>query len=251
MIILAGVIGACIGSFLNVVIDRLPVSKNIFISRSVCEHCKKKIKWYDLIPIVSFILLSGKCRSCKAKIPTRILLVEVTTALIFSLLAYMFLPGSFPDFLFFATMFSLLIPIFFIDLKYGIIPDRILVLIFAVTVVFYLFTSPTLLLNAFITGFVTLLFFLFLFVITRQKGIGFGDVKFAFIIGFLLSYPGAIFAIYTAFLTGAVVSIILILIGKKRFRKDSVPFGPFLVIGIIMSYIFQDFVKKIFASFGL
>lgn len=246
------IVGAVVGSFLNVVIDRSPKNKSIAFSRSRCESCNKNLYWYDLIPIVSYLLLMGKCRFCKKKIPSRIIFVEILTGSLYALLAYLFLPFNLLLFVFLGVIFSVLLVIFYIDMYYGIIPDFTLVIILIVSLIYYLISSPASIPASLISAVSLFLFFLLLFIITGQKGIGFGDVKFAFVIGFLLSYPGSVFAVYSAFLTGAVVSIILILNGRKKFKKgEAIAFGPFLVLGIALYYTFQDKILKVFHGFGL
>ena len=231
------VIGACFGSFIDVVIDRLPGNKNIFLSRSVCEKCLKKISAYDLIPIVSFIVLRGKCRNCKAKIPVRIFLVELLTASLFVLL-FLFSFVSWGQYTIYCAVALVLIAITLIDLEHGVIPDKLLLIFGIVSLLFILLTNPATLVQHLLTGIVSLLFFLLIFLITRGRGIGFGDVKYAFFIGFFLSVSQAIIAFYTAFLTGALISIILIMVGKKRI-KGTIAFGPFLSLGVLVAMLFE------------
>jgi prepilin signal peptidase PulO-like enzyme (type II secretory pathway) len=135
-------------------------------------------------------------------------------------------------------LISILIVIFFIDLKHYIIPDVLTIIIGSIALIknflvplFY--STPLSPANYLLSALGALLFFLFLVVITKGRGMGLGDVKFAFVMGLLLGYPGVVISLYIAFLTGAVVSVILILRGRKRFGQ-TIPFGPFLVFGTLI-----------------
>jgi leader peptidase (prepilin peptidase)/N-methyltransferase len=233
---------AAVGSFLNVVIDRLPSGRPLFISRSVCDSCHKQLRWYDLFPVLSFLLLGGKCRFCRATIPPRLFLIEVTTGLFVVFLSHLFLNGTidFSAFLFLSVVFCCLLAIFFIDLFWGIIPDQILFVLLVIVTVYNFTVNPAGIISYALSGFGAFIFFLLIFLATKGRGMGFGDVKFSFIIGLLVGYPKVIVALYAAFLTGAVISLILVFIGKKHFKRDTIPFGPFLIIGIAVAYFFTD-----------
>lgn len=240
------IIGACLGSFINVVIDRLPRDENIFLGHSHCDSCKKKLKFYDLIPVFSFLLLWGKCRYCKKKIPSRILLVEAGSGLFFVALFLL----AFVNWIVYALycgIFLCLVAITFIDLDRGVIPDVLLIAFGTFSAVFVL-GSPTSVFTHILTAIVSFVFFLTIFLITRGRGIGFGDVKYALVIGFLLSPVQLIIAFYTAFLTGALISIILIIRGKKKLKGGSIAFGPFLSLGVIISLLFENQILLIILS---
>lgn len=243
--------GCAFGSFLNVVIDRLSTRRSIFTGRSYCENCKKKIKDYDLIPVVSFLFLHGRCRFCKHKIPQRILFVEILTGIVFALtyLAASFFRLSYPELIYILIVSLPFIAIFFADLDYGIIPDQLSVFIVLCTLPYLVFFSPQMLLGNLVSAFVSFLLFLFLYVVTRGRGMGFGDVKLAFVIGLFLGFPKIIAGIYLAFLTGAILGIILIILGKKKLKKDTIPFGPFLAFSALISYFFGKFMFDYFVSY--
>src|SRR3989344_652888 len=127
--ILFFLIGLCIGSFLLVLVDRLPRSETIIKGRSYCEHCKKMLAWYDLIPLLSFFSLGGKCRYCKKKLSWYYPVVELTTGVLF-ILTYIIIIKAITiitviQMLFYLYIISSLIVIFFTDLKYGIIPNKV------------------------------------------------------------------------------------------------------------------------------
>lgn len=251
-VIILFLFGSAIGSFLNVLIDRLPRGENILIARSRCESCSKTLAWYDLIPVFSYLLLSGKCRYCKTKIPKRIIFIELLTGITFILTYFYYFSylaqSNLLYFIFILILISCFLVIFFTDLQFGIIPDEILVVILLTSVVFNVINMPALIIQNFITGLSSASFFLLLFVITHGKGMGFGDVKFSFVIGFLLGFPEAIFAFYSAFLTGALVSLILIIVGRKKFKGDTISFGPFLVLGVLIAVVFGE---KIIGMLGI
>ncbi len=238
--------GFFIGSFLGVVVDRVFLKKTILKGRSYCEHCKKKLGVVDLIPLVSFVLFSGKCRFCRKKISLYYPVYELTTGIIYFITAY-YLINKFtyldPITLFFYLFISsILILVFFSDLKYGIIPNRIVLTGILITLLYILAYSPTLFLNHFLSAIGAFLFLLFIFLITKGKGMGFGDVKFAFLMGLLLSFPSIVVSFYIAFLTGAAVSIILILCRGKHFLKKTIPFGPFLALATYISFLWGEII---------
>ncbi|MBI2430419.1 MAG: prepilin peptidase [Candidatus Levybacteria bacterium] len=223
------VFGLFIGSFLNVLIDRLPRDEQIFRGRSYCELCKHKLSFSDLVPVLSFVYLKGKCRYCHTPLSYYYPLVEITTGLLF-VLSFVF----FKQFLivYYLFLISSLIVIFFTDLKYGIIPDKILFPAIIATVIFNFQFS---IFNYLISAIGSFLFFFCLWAVTRGKGMGFGDVKYVILMGLILGFPHILVGLYIAFLTGAVVSLILVLWGKKKLKGSTIPFGPFLVFGTIVA----------------
>lgn len=246
--------GLCVGSFLNVLIYRLP--RNIFpgSGRSFCPNCKKNISWFDNVPLVSYLVLRGHCRFCKSPIPIRYPIVElltgIVTLIIFNfnfLILNQFLIFNFKNVLEFFLSLLLawsLIAIFFIDLEHQIIPDKIVLPLCLIFFIYYLVTGYRLLVTNYLpSAVVSLLLFLLLFLITKGKGMGFGDVKLAFLMGLVLGFPKVIVAFYIAFLTGALLGIILILGKKAKFGKP-IPFGPFLVFGTILSYLWGEKIIK-------
>jgi prepilin signal peptidase PulO-like enzyme (type II secretory pathway) len=259
ILIVLFIVGLCVGSFLNVVVDRIPNNESILYGRSYCDKCKKKLGWLELIPIVSFFLLKRKCKSCKAKISWQYPIVELATGIMF-VVTYLFLIfNQIQNLSLFNTYYILhttyylllassLIAIFVTDLKYGIIPDKVLVFMLAVIIPYSILLNKNFLLSSFIAAFGAFLFFLLLFLFTKSKGMGLGDVKLAFIMGFLLNSPKIIVALYIAFLTGAIVSIILVLWGKKKFGKSTVPFAPFMVFGTFAAMFLGDQIWKIMAA---
>ncbi len=241
-------LGLIVGSFLNVLIYRLPRNLQFIKGRSFCPNCKKRINLYDNIPLLSFILLRGKCRNCGKKISLRYPLVELITGGIF-LLSYL----SHLSFLSY-LLISGLIVIFFIDFDFQIIPDEIifpLIVLYLLRFVLNLFishlTTNYLLLTTYsplFSAFGSFLFFYLIYILTKKKGMGFGDVKLAFLMGLVLDFPKIIVAFYISFLTGAFAGIILILVGKARL-KQKIAFGPFLTFSTIISLLWGEKIVEI------
>lgn len=244
------VAGLCIGSFLNVAIDRLPRGESIVKGRSRCDHCKHKLSWIDLIPIVSFFILGRRCRYCKKPISWQYSLVELMTGILF-LFTYTFMIRFIEVreplfyYLFYLAIVSGLIVIFFTDFKYRIIPDQVLFFIALITLVYSLILAPETLINRLLSGLIMVIIFLILAVVTKGKGMGFGDVKLSFFMGLFLGFPKIIVAFYLAFLTGAAISLILVLIGKKT-MKSKIAFGPFLVYATVVSFFFGNQIWDLF-----
>lgn len=219
-------LGLIIGSFLNCVIYRIEVKKSFLKGRSICPKCKHTLAWYDLIPILSFLTLEGKCRYCKKPISWQYPAVEFLTAAVFVWIFYFF---GLPAAVFYWIIASLLIIAFIYDLKHFIIPDRItflgilLVLMFRIKDATYLEAA-----------FGAMLFFLAIYLISRGKWMGFGDVKLAFLMGLLLGFPNILTALFFSFMIGAIAGIGLIAAKKKKLKSE-VPFGPFLVAGTFIA----------------
>lgn len=238
-------LGLFVGSFLNVLSDRLPRNETVVKGRSHCEYCKKELQWYDLIPLFSFIFLKGKCRYCHKKLSFSYPISELGTGLIFFITSLFVLNGPIYTYdiviklIFYLFMVSSLIAIFFADLKHGIIPDKIIFPAILINLLYLLLFNNHFLIQNFLSGLGALLFFLLLVLVTRGRGMGLGDVKFSFLIGLFLGFPGVLIGLYLAFLTGALISIILIL-WRKKFLKDSIPFGPFLVLGTFIGLYFGN-----------
>ncbi len=240
---LVGGIGLLIGSFLNVVIYRLPRKLSIVWGRSFCPKCKKKISWFDNVPLVSFILLKGHCRHCHSPISIRYPVVELLTGVLFVLALSSYLGIAQAGLT--LILFSSLIAIFFIDLEHQIIPDEILLPVTALFILRSLFTASYLLLAI---GLASSLFLFLIWLITKGKGMGLGDVKLAFLMGLVLGYPKIILAFYLAFLTGAIVGVILIIVGKAKFGQR-IAFGPFLVLATLISCLWGEKILSLVERF--
>ncbi len=247
----AFIFGAAIGSFLNVCIFRLPAKTSIVKPRSQCPYCQHPIRNGDNIPLISFILLRGKCRDCGGKISWRYPLVELITALLALLLFLKY--GLTLSFLIFFIFTAVLIVITFIDLDHQIIPD-ILTLpgipIFCLAAIFLL-KIPWLeaLLGLLIGGGI---FFTIAFVyelITKREGMGGGDIKLLAMIGGFLGWKSLIFVLLFSSFSGAIIGITAMLI-KKQDMKYAVPFGPFLAAAAVAYLFWGDaFMRLLFLRY--
>lgn len=243
------VIGAMVGSFLNVVIYRLHSGESIVKARSHCPHCAHVLSWYELVPVVSFIMQAGKCRKCGKRISVQYPLVELATGALFVSSVWTGC-GAIAQHCYAALWFfgSVLIVIFVYDLRHYIIPDKVIYPAIFIAFFYSLFgifdvrsiTSFDLHVVNFNTFLFSLLsavaassFFAAIFMVSRGKWIGFGDVKLAFFMGLILGWPGIVVALFVAYLFGGIIGMALVLTGKKG-MKSQVPFGPFLVVGTLV-----------------
>lgn len=239
-------LGLFIGSFLNVLSDRLPKDEDVFWGRSHCDHCKKKLRPLDLIPVLSYIFLRAKCRYCHKKISIKYPAVELSTGLGF---VYIYSYSSSPiSLIFLLLLFSIFVVIFMSDLQYLIIPNTVVFPGVILVLLYKLIYFHGSLIPNIIAGFGAFLFLYFLYLITRGRGMGFGDVKFSLIMGILLGFPEIVIAFYIAFLTGAFVSFILLLLGRVHFGQQ-IPFGPFLVLSTIITYLWRENLLALFLKF--
>jgi prepilin signal peptidase PulO-like enzyme (type II secretory pathway) len=250
-------LGAIIGSFLNVVAYRYGTAKNLG-GRSSCMTCCQQLKWYELIPVVSYVMLSGKCRTCKSKISSQYPFVESITGLLFALTFLKLLPVLETSplvfvllFAFFAYIFSILMVIAVYDIRHKMIPDRLVFLFSSLSLamlVFMFFISGDNLISLVInllSGPVLALPFALLWYFSKGKWIGFGDAKIALGMGWFLGLAGGVSAVALGFWIGAVVSIFLLLVSKygkskiKITRNTEIPFAPFLLIGLAVVFLFN------------
>jgi len=213
--------GICVGSFLNVVVYRLNHNLSPLKGRSFCPKCKKKIPWQDNLPLLSFILLRGRCRFCHSPISWQYPLVELATGLVTVFILYYF--SGYLLAIYYLVITYALIALFVSDFRYQTIPDEIIYPAILISLLYAIGYTPYAILASFGAGF----FFLLLVLVTRGKGMGMGDAKLAGLMGLVLGFPGIVVALMLAFLTGAITGVILVLVGKKRFGEH-IPFGPFL-----------------------
>jgi len=244
------VFGAAIGSFLNVCIYRLPEQQSIAKPLSQCPHCHHPIRFYDNIPLISYLILKGKCRDCGEKISWRYPLVELITAILALLLFAKFYLTL--NFLVFFIFTAVLIVITFIDLDHQIIPDLLtlpgipIFFLLAVFVVGVPWMEAAI--GLLIGGGVLFAIALGYEVITKREGMGGGDIKLLAMIGGFLGWKSLIFVLLFSSLLGAVIGIALVLI-KKEDMKYAVPFGPFLSAAAV-AYLFWGDAFMQFLIFG-
>lgn len=237
------ILGLMIGSFLAAYSYRLPLGISVSKGRSYCPHCKKQIEWYDNIPVVSYLILKGKCRRCNSPISARYLLIEVSTALGFFAL-YKYANSDPLSLLFLLVIYCLLTLIFMIDFEHQIIPDKLVYFGVVITIIKMLAVDNRMIYEGLLSGFAASVFLLVIHMLTKGKGMGLGDVKFAILGGLLMGPRMSIVWLFLAFLTGAITGIILIL-GKFAKLKDKIAFGPFLVISLVATYIWGPYFYKL------
>jgi len=233
------VLGLLIASFLNVCMDRLPANKSVVKPPSHCDSCNRRLSGEDLIPVFSYLVSRGRCRYCGARIPLRVLLVEVITGALFGFLFWRF--GLSPEFgigAFYSCIFILIIAI---DFEHGLILNKIvypsMVAALIINLVFsVLFLEWQIIVNALIGGVSGFIIF-FLIVLISRGGMGFGDVKLAGLIGIALGWKSGLVGILIGVILGGLVAIILLALKIKR-RKQAIPFGPFLSIGAIVALLY-------------
>jgi len=240
-LIFTAILGLCVGSFLNVVIARIPEGRSIVYPGSACPRCRKTIAWYDNLPVLSYTLLRGRCRNCRESISWRYPAVEITCGILFALASHRFEPGT--------TLASALIllaglvAITAIDLDHQIIPDVLSLPGIALGILFSLAPAgigwaPSLL-GVLLGGGVFLVIIVASTLVIGQAGMGVGDVKLGAMLGAFLGWKLVLLAILLAVFAGGAVAITLLMSGSKG-RKDPVPFGPFLALGAVLSLLWGN-----------
>jgi len=234
LIIFSGLLGLIIGSFLNVCIDRLPANKSLIYPPSHCDTCQHPIQFLDNIPIVSYLWLRGKCRYCGAKIPQRILWVELSTGILFAFLFWRYeLTWEFPLIAFYSCI---LLVLAFIDLQHKLILN---VIVYPAAIIAFIvgFFIPDFDVYKGVLGGAIGFAILMLPALISRRGMGWGDVKMAGLIGLMTGYPRVIAGLFLGILSGGLIAITL-LIFRKKSRKDAIPFGPFLALGAFIALIY-------------
>lgn len=232
--------GLLIGSFLNVVIDRLPLGKSLG-GRSSCDNCGRTLSLWELVPVISYALQGGRSQCCHKRLKLQYSLVEAVTGLSFFLVSFAYLSRSpILDIQNFASLMSLLIitassiAIALIDWRHHIIPDELQLALFLGVVVYQFFTGN---LQVSLVGhaLIVALPILLLYLLTRGKGMGFGDVKMQMTLGLWLGLVPGFLGLYIGFLAGALYGVILLLL-RKAGRKSQIAFGPFLLAGAWVTF---------------
>lgn len=243
------ILGALWGSFANVCIIRIPQGKGVVVGRSFCVKCKKKIQWFDNIPIISYLLLKSKCRNCKTKISFQYFLVE-TFSLINFLVLYLIFGLSLTT-LFLIILSVVFLIIFFIDLKHYIIPNSLtysmMILGFIKSFVPNLDPIFPNFLNSLIGGLLgygiiwSIIYFYRQF--KKKEGMGLGDAKLFAVIGFWFGWISIPFVVFLSSII-ALLSVLPDLLRSSKKLSSQIPFGPFIILGTIFYLVFQDnFVK--------
>jgi len=264
MFIIFFILGLIIGSFLNVVVYRIQTAESI-LGRSKCPHCQKQIRWYDNIPLLSFILLNFQCRDCKAKISWQYPLVELLTGIIFALIGWKFFDISiFQSWIltiYYLIFASFLLIILVYDFLYMEIPSIILWPAIVLAIIFNLYfdlQDGFLLKNwlisesyrGLISALPAFLFFFSLSYFSKEKWMGMGDAYLAILLGLILGWPQTLLALMLAFSIGAICGIILIGF-KKKTMQSQIPFAPFMILGTLLAIFWGEKILNYYFSISL
>jgi len=241
-------IGLLVGSFLNVVIIRLNTGRTFVRGRSSCDVCARTIAWYDLLPVVSFLGLGGKCRHCKGQISFQHPIVELVTAIAFlQLYALIVLPtpfvfGVWVTYIGALVALSFLIVIFVYDLRHKIIPDTVvypLIILSVLAVLWRNLPAPALIGQELFIGVAVALPFFCLWYFSKGRLMGFGDVKLALAFAWLVGPSQATAALIMSFWIGGVLGLFLLALTKKYKMRSEVPFAPFMILGLAIAVCFH------------
>lgn len=258
--IMAFIIGASVGSFLNLVADRVPTGRSIITPRSRCEACGRSLDTLDLVPVLSYLGLRGRCRYCGVTIPARLMVVEAITGALF---AVVYLEHGFEvEFFILGFAVSLLVVVALIDFERGLILNSMMYPSIIVLILLSPFWTELgfsrsflgndgligTLINSILTGLGSFLVFLAI-AIAYPNGMGGGDVKLGGVIGLLIGYPAALIALWLAVVSGGLVALGLIGL-RKMGRKDAMPFGPFLSMGAIVALLMGSEITSWYNDLG-
>lgn len=252
------IIGTVVGSFLNCLIWRSYCGESVAVGRSYCPQCRHGLAWYDLVPIVSFLLLKSRCRYCGKPILWQYPAVELAMGIVFIAAAWIFTPQVFlglfsllvlAKLLAYWLFFSSLAVVFVTDLRWYYIPDGATAVGIVAAAIFtflnagggfpWRFFDRDLVIGALLSAVFAAAFFLAIFLVSRGKWLGFGDVKYAVLMGFSLGFPGIMVGMFFANFFGAILGLALVARGKKK-MSSQVPFGPFLVAGTLVAIFFTN-----------
>ena len=229
-------LGLIIGSFLNVCIYRLPRGESVVFTPSHCTNCGCRIGARDLVPLLSYLWLKGRCRSCGMLISPLYPFIELLTGLLFAA-AYLH-SGLTTLLLKQLFLIAILVVVSLIDLKYYIIPDRMIIFSLACGILLNLLARDLSFLSA-ILGLAAAAAFLLAPALIYRGGMGGGDIKLAAVIGFFLGWPNGLLAVFLGCLLAALIGIVLVLTRLKG-RKDAIPFGPYLAVGTMLAMFFGN-----------
>lgn len=233
------VTGLAVGSFLGVVIDRVTFGKSI-LGRSHCDYCNRQLSPVALIPVISFFTASGKTDCCGRPLSFWYPVTELVTAIAF-VYVWFFLGETYAQKIALMGIFSSLIVITISDIKYKLIADEVQVALVLSTLVYLYLQNPNMsfILSRIWAGTLVAVPLLLIFLFSKGRGMGFADVKLVFSIGLLLGMPVGFLSLYIAFIAGAIVGLLAISLRKKSLKSE-IPFGPFLVLGLLCGIFWQN-----------
>lgn len=252
MAVLYGIIfilGLAIGSFANVLIYRIPLKKSVVLPPSACASCGNRLLPLELIPVLSYVFQGGKCKHCRAKISARYPLIELLTALVFVALFYKY--GVSVSFFAFGFLMTVLIAVFFIDIDYRIIPNGLVIAGVVGGMLLFVYNCFRPMSEIFGdskwwtplagllpgSGFLLLVAILGSLLYKTDDAMGMGDVKLMAPIGMFLGWKLCLVALFVSVVLGGLVSMVLMILRIKK-RKDTVAFGPFIVVGTFVAIMY-------------
>jgi leader peptidase (prepilin peptidase)/N-methyltransferase len=246
---LALLIGLCIGSFLNVVIYRLPLGQSLVSPGSRCPKCGYELRWFDNVPVLGWLLLAGKCRQCRAPISAQYPIVELVTALLFVLVAWLTPVG--PLLVSRLILVAILVALFGIDLEHQILPNSITLPGILVGLMFSAIAPPgwkdavlgTLLGAGVLYGIAAAYY-----AVRREEGLGMGDVKMLAMIGAFLGWKAVLVTLVLSSFSGAAIGLALIA-AQRGGMKLALPFGTFLAVGALAAMLAGDPLITWYAGF--
>ena len=237
----ACLIGLCVGSFLNVVIHRVPKGMSLATPPSHCPNCGYRLKWTDNIPVLSYLFLGGKCKNCKSKISFRYTLVEILNALLWMGAVWCFWQQSIILAIVVCVACSVLICIAFIDIEHQLIFDRFNITLLVLAILFVVFDKTLPWYDHLIGLGVAIVFFVGVYFVAqwtfKREAMGFGDVKLGAIMGLLLGWQSFLLSILLATLSASIILMILKTTTKTE-KNVEYPFAPFLVFGCLIALFF-------------
>jgi leader peptidase (prepilin peptidase)/N-methyltransferase len=247
-------IGLAAGSFVGVIIYRLPRGEQFVGGRSYCPNCGHILRWRDLVPVLSFLILLGRCRYCRNKISWDYPVIEVCSGIIFAASFFFLSPSGLAHWLFWVFILELFLILAFIDLKHLILPDSVMAVILAAFVCYEIFVGKVTGGNSIFSfgnlisaAFLFLIFFL-IWSFSNGKGIGLGDAKLAGLIGLVFGFWNSFFILYLAVIIGVLIGLILILQGRGSL-KTKLPLGAFIGFSAIVSTLFNFGASERIAEF--
>lgn len=253
--------GAAIGSFLNVLSlrykeDQKILDLKIIGGRSHCPHCGKQLKWYELLPIFSFIIQLGKCRSCGTRLSFQYPIVEILSGLIFVFVSYSIFQSFNPSIfqlIIWLLIFTLFLLLSIIDFRIYIIPDSINLLLAILGIVLIALSANissflghysllfgfqnNIWFNHFFAAFIAMFFIGSVIILSRGRGMGWGDFKLVGALGLIFGWPDILMVLFLSFIIGSLF-VLPLLISRRKGMKDAVPFGPFLIIAAALTFFF-------------
>lgn len=257
LVVFSFVFGSCLGSFLNVCIWRIPLGESVVVVPSHCPKCNHKIRWFDNVPVIGFLALGGKCRDCKAPISPRYIIMELLVGMLFCALALLaWLQGArVAELIRITIMLSIAVPCAFIDVEHRKLPDKLTItgMILSVLFVWVLLpgriTAHNQALLWSLTGCGAGLVGLWAFarissLFFRRRTLGAGDIKYAGFAGALYGVAGLVVTLFLASVTALLWVGAAALVGKKQFQDQSIAFGPFLGIGVLVVEILSLFFRS-------